>query len=90
MVIKIQQTSLQAYVELRDSHLGKRQAQIYNAFKKFYKATDRDILNYLNYTDMNQVRPRRRELEKKGWIKKVGTKIDKYTQKQVNVYSIYI
>lgn len=86
----MQQTSLQSYIELRDRHLGEMQRKVYNVFRKYYKLTDRDILNYLELTDMNKVRPRRRELENMGYIKKIGVSIDKYTKKRVNVYSAWV
>lgn len=67
----IHRNSKLSYEEIRHN-LGDRQRTVLEAVEYLRVATDRDVLNYLCLTDMNQVRPRITELIKKGVVQEVG------------------
>jgi hypothetical protein len=76
----IQQTSLEAYLELKAS-LGKRQKIVYDVFLRLRKATDREVADYLGKDDPNYVRPRRFELVRAGLLKENPKRTCKVTGK---------
>ena len=68
----IRQTSLKSYYELRDtSRLSEMQSKVYNLIKKFPGLTDREIAKELGYSDPNNIRPRRNELVKDGFVEEL-------------------
>lgn len=81
--------SISAYHQERDK-FGRRALDILNLFSSRHKdwaLTDREIKDILFPcgADMNAVRPRITELVQEGWLKEVGTKIDKVTGKSVRL-----
>lgn len=65
----IQQTSINAFLDLRLSYLGVgRRAEVYNKLKSIGSATDCELMEALGYSDPNKIRPRRKELVDEGLI----------------------
>jgi hypothetical protein len=56
-------TSIQTYKELyNEGKIGKRQAEVLKALERLRYATDSEIAHFLGYSDINMIRPRRKEL----------------------------
>jgi len=67
-----QQTSLDAYRDLLDSgDLGRRQEQVYQAFRKYGPATNLEISKILGLP-INQITPRNIELREKHMIREIS------------------
>lgn len=82
--------SLVAYWEGKEDLFSKRELAIIAAVRKAYhaRATDRQVMTALGFTDMNSVRPRITELVKDGLLAEVGSEVDPITQKTVRVVAI--
>lgn len=72
----------------RELIFSNREREIIAAFEDIGAETDRSILAYLRYTDMNAVRPRITELINKGVLREVGSVICPVTKKRVRVCKI--
>lgn len=83
------ENSLLAYAEER-AHLSTREQMIVARMKQdiFGQWTDRQVMNALNFTDMNAVRPRITSLVQKGILKEVGSVRDMVTGKTVRTVSL--
>ena len=64
----IQQTSINAFMNLSSHYLSKRQELILNYLKVNGSSTDREIAFGLDFLDPNAVRPRRKELVEEGLV----------------------
>ena len=80
--------SLLAYFEGQEEWFGKREIQVLSALKKLGRASDREIMLHLNYSDMNAVRPRLTELIEEGLIYQVGDQQDPMTGKTVRILQL--
>jgi len=72
----------------RELIFSNREREVIAAFEDIGAETDRSILAYLRYTDMNAVRPRITELINKGVLREVGSVICPVTKKRVRVCAI--
>jgi len=72
-------TSLLTWQEIQDT-LPESRKRVYNAIKKLGVATDQQISGYLN-RPINQITPRRGELEKGGLIVDHGITLNEYGRK---------
>ena len=85
----MRQTSLMAYKDLCDSgQLMPRQRQVLSAIVCMNGGTDREIANFLNFSDPNMVRPRRKELLDKGLICILAVKKCNVSKKQAISWKI--
>lgn len=76
----MRETSIEAYHRLKEENkLGERQSLIFAAIRQKETASDHDIADYLGFSDMNQVRPRRKELLDLGLIEQAGSKLQEQT-----------
>lgn len=84
------ENSLIAYWEGKEELFSKRELAILSAIRKAYhaRATDRQVMTVLGFTDPNAVRPRITELVKDGLLSEVGSEVDPITQKTVRVVAI--
>ena len=82
----IEQTSLQAYIEQKESGaIGRMQEIVLEAFKLNPNSTDMEIVRLLGLSE-NQVRPRRNELVRKGLIQQTGLRRCTITGKWVKTW----
>ena len=68
-----------------DGTLGRRAQACLEAVRQLGAATDREVLQALDFGDMNAVRPRLTELVQAGWLLECGEVLDSATHKQVRV-----
>lgn len=80
----VTQTSKDSYRKLTD--LGDKQRELYEALKKIGPASDRELKDYLDW-EINALLPRRGELVKYGYIKKVGVKFNQATDRNVTLWA---
>jgi len=83
----IQETSVESYLEI-SKHLGDKQEEVLFAIKQMVAGTDTEIANYLGYSDINCVRPRRFELVELGLVREVGKRICSITGKRAIVWGL--
>lgn len=83
----IRETSLEAYMDLLPQ-LGERQQKVLDGFKKYGSHTDLEMVKLLVLNDANVLRPRRRELVKKGFIEEDGKKVCDISGKRVILWKI--
>ena len=87
MIKEIHINSLQAYFdEENETTFTKRQSEIIEALRDIKSGTAREIMHYLGYEELNEVRPRLTELKQKGIIHEVG-KV-KETRTAVSIFAI--
>jgi len=68
--------------------IGHRAMMVLHTVKELNRpCTDREVMQKLQFTDMNSVRPRITELITAGTIREVGTTIDYATKKRVRLVS---
>lgn len=79
----VQQTSLNAFMDLSKYYLSKRQELILNYLKLNGSSTDREIAYGLDFLDPNAVRPRRKELLDEGLIAEDCVRVCAITGKMV-------
>ena len=79
-------TSTEAYYSISD--LGKRERTILQAFEDHPDKTDQEITHLLGATDPNFVRPRRKELYDKGYIRDSGARICNVTGKKAYCWHV--
>lgn len=78
--------STKAYREERDyGRLSEREAEIAEASTALGKASDREIMVWLRFTDPNKVRPRITEMIKRGIMRECGSQVDSMTGKRVRL-----
>ena len=84
--------SVDAYYEgLLSNLFSSREKEIIDSLEVLGRVTDRDIMEYLGYTDMNQVRPRITELiNKAGLLEEIGFTHDPATDKKVRIIRIKV
>lgn len=83
----MEQTSLMAYANI-NKKLGEKQREMLGIFKYYGELYDRKIADILNWP-INSVTGRRNELQKKGYIMKVGTTTSDFPpHNRVNLYGI--
>lgn len=80
--------SLAAYWALERDLFSRREKDILLAIRAQGKATDREVMLALNFSDMNSCRPRITELVKDGVLEEVGTRADPVTGKTVRIVSL--
>lgn len=80
--------SLQAYEDIKHKKIGRRHHLILRAVDDLEKATDRQVMTYLNFHDPNQVRPRITELIKLRQLEECGTIKDPITGMSVRLIKI--
>lgn len=80
----VRDTSRESYRKLTD--LGDKQRELYEALKKIGPASDRELKDHLDW-EINALLPRRGELVKYGFIKKVGVKFNKATDRNVTLWA---
>lgn len=83
--------SLRAYEQGRVDLFSKRELAILGAFRAAgpgAKATDRQVMIALGFSDMNSVRPRITELINDGVLVEVGETTDGVTRKRVRLVSL--
>lgn len=79
--------SLQAYFnEENETTFSKRESEIIETLRSIKSGTAREIMYYLGYEELNEVRPRLTELKQKGFIHEVGKVKEKRTP--VSIYAI--
>lgn len=72
---------------LKQLEKAKRYAMILDLLSQYEDGfTSREIKEMLGFDDVNAVRPRLTELEKKGKVKVTGTRYDPITERNVSVY----
>ena len=84
----VRENSLAAYRAGQLGLFSKRELEILQAFEHIGQATDRAILDWCNYTDMNAVRPRITELISSGLLEERGSTICPVTHKSVSICRI--
>ena len=84
----VRENSLAAYRAGQLGLFGKRELEIIQAFEHIGAATDRAVLAWCNYTDMNAVRPRITELIACGLLEERGSAICPVTHKSVRICRI--
>jgi len=77
MMRQMRETSLEAYIEMKEEKKGTRREIIYETIKRLNSQgiypTDRELQEiYLHWKEPNMVRPRRKELEDMGMIAPAG------------------
>ena len=80
--------SLVSYWEGEETYFSKREMNVLRAVHSLGRASDREVMLALCFSDMNSVRPRITELLKEGLIEEVGDQEDPITKKRVRVLSI--
>lgn len=87
---EIHANSVKSYHQgLLDGSFSDREQEIIDALKTLHKATDRQIMEYLGYEDMNCIRPRLTELIKEAAIvEEIGSRHDLLTNKKVRLVRI--
>lgn len=82
--------SLSAYWEGKDDLFSKRELAVLGAVRRAFRAraTDREVMIALGFTDMNSVRPRITELVKDGLLVEDGSETDPITGKTVRVVAL--
>jgi hypothetical protein len=83
----IQETSVESYLEII-KNLGDKQEEVLFAIKQMVAGTDTEIANYLGYSDINSVRPRRFELVELGLVREVGKRICSITGRNAIVWGL--
>lgn len=79
--------SLEAYFEEDNKKdFSKREKEILGALEILKSGTARDIMTYLGYTELNEVRPRLTELKHKNIIHEIGKVKEKRTP--VSIYAL--
>lgn len=68
--------------------LGDRERRIVSALSILVIATDRQIAEWLNLTDMNAVRPRVSEMIKRGVLREVGSQACHVTGRTVRLIEV--
>ena len=80
--------SLLVYFEGKEEFFGKRELQVLGVIRRLGRASDREVMLALGYTDMNSVRPRINTLRDEGLLVEVADQEDPVTHKQVRVLSL--
>jgi hypothetical protein len=84
----VHENSVKTYYESR-AKLSERADEVFAVYVgEGCKLTDREVLNALNYTDMNAVRPRITELIDLGLIRECGRVKDTITGRHVRVCEV--
>lgn len=84
----VRENSLAAYYAGELGLFSQRELAIIWAFKHIGDATDRDIMSWCSYTDMNSVRPRITELISCGVLYERGSVVCPVTHKSVRICRI--
>lgn len=86
----IQQTSLLSFNEIRQNSLVLTQSyrEILQALSLTQNMTDREIADFLNYSDPNKIRPRRNELVKYGYVVEYSKRVCSITGKYVIAWKL--
>lgn len=80
--------SLLAYYEGEADKFSGREFKVLAAIETLRRASDREVMHALGFTDMNSVRPRITELIAEGLIEEVGSQEDPETKKAVRVVAL--
>jgi predicted HTH transcriptional regulator len=84
----IQQTSINAFMNLSSHYLSKRQELILNYLKVNGSSTDREIAEGLDFLDPNAIRPRRKELCDEGLLSEDCVRCCAITGKMVKSWKV--
>lgn len=85
---QIHLNSLLAYFEGKESFFSRRELAVLKAVERLGRASDREVMIALGFSDMNAVRPRITELIDEGMIEEIADQEDPVTRKTVRVLSI--
>lgn len=80
--------SLLAWLEGKADLFGKRETAVLKTIERLGRASDREIMLALGFTDMNSVRPRISELVDDKVLVEVGDQEDPITRKSVRVVAL--
>lgn len=80
--------SLEVYFLGERQWFSKREIQVLEVVERMGKATDREIMLALGFSDMNSVRPRLTQLKEDGVIEEVGDKTCPVTKKTVRIVAL--
>lgn len=80
--------SLIAYFAGQETYFSDRELKVLGAVSRLKRASDREVMLSLGFSDMNSVRPRITELVKEGLLVEVGDQEDPVTHKTVRVLSL--
>lgn len=81
------QNSLKAFKEIDTSERKRMILGFYERYRG-YSYSDREVMESLDFSDMNFVRPRITELIKEGYLKETGNKKDYFTGRTVREVTI--
>ena len=85
----VQDTTLESYILLKNcGKLGRMERIVYDAIKRWPGQTDTELTVLLDYSDPNNVRPRRRKLVQKGLVKYGNSRICRITKRRCNTSEI--
>lgn len=85
---RIHANSLLSYYSGERTLFSKREQDVLLAVRAQGKATDREIMLSLQFSDMNSVRPRISELVEDGVLEEVGSQADPVTGKTVRIVAL--
>ena len=78
----IQQTSIQAYQDIKNTSLNQRQIEVYNCINNSIYGLTNKLISKKIGKPINEITPRTNELVKMGLIKEGFKAVDKYSTKK--------